>query len=415
MQSCKKQCKKIWLFVQACVVLLMAACSGGGTFVREDCTTQNLNPVQLQQKAKVNVVHLIADGASGTGWILSGGGSDETLIVTNYHVIGDANQIDAEWPIQGTAGIVKISGLQVLKVDPVRDLALLRAPRTTDAPGLSLNLAQCTAAQDILILGYPGVASSNYELTVESGSITATNRVVDRQTYIQTNANINPGNSGGPALDSCGHVVGVVVARVTSTERTNLIIPAEGVQDLYNRHTALRKPVTEEINAKLNQFFQALIYNESDTAAGYMSRKYLRETVAPVFATELQVAAQYIAEYENLAYMRGINIDRSEDFIAFMQSSLAPEHYQTMIIALMMDGGTATKYQGLQSFFALFTKELFGTVESYQVDDIAPNGTESAEIKIRVKAKEGTDLWKFSLRYEWGDWMIDQIVLVERF
>lgn len=53
-------------------------------------------------------------------------------------------------------------------------------------------------------VGNPGALS----YTVTSGVLSG-ERVIDKETYLQTDAPINPGNSGGPLINSEGAVVGI--------------------------------------------------------------------------------------------------------------------------------------------------------------------------------------------------------------
>lgn len=147
-------------------------------------------------------VYEVPRGA-GSGFIWD----DQGHIVTNFHVIYQANKIDVVLSDQKSYP-AKIVGLA-----PNHDLAVLKidAPKDVLKPvtlGSSNNLK---VGQKALSIGNP--FGLDYSLT--TGVVSALGRsmksIGGRQIHdvIQTDAAINPGNSGGPLLDSSGKLIGV--------------------------------------------------------------------------------------------------------------------------------------------------------------------------------------------------------------
>ena len=143
---------------------------------------------------------LIEQG-SGSGIIISTDG----YIVTNQHVIADANTIT----------VILNSGEEfeatLIGADARTDLAVLKINKTglTAAPLGDSNLAE---VGDLAVaIGNP--LGQELAGTVTSGVISAVNRkmTVDGRTYnlIQTDAAINPGNSGGALVNKYGQVIGI--------------------------------------------------------------------------------------------------------------------------------------------------------------------------------------------------------------
>lgn len=105
---------------------------------------------------------------------------------------------------------------QLVWVDRVRDLAILRLSRPTTSPAVTIAPRQYVELwQSVYAVGFPSAADQVVqEAALEPkgarGIISAlvNDREFNRQLY-QTDALINPGNSGGPLFNECGEVVGV--------------------------------------------------------------------------------------------------------------------------------------------------------------------------------------------------------------
>ncbi len=143
---------------------------------------------------------------TGSGFVLDKGGH----IITNYHVIEGASEIDVTFSDE------TIVTARVVGTDPSVDLAVLQVemPPEKLVPvelGESSNLKP---GQLAIAIGNP----FGLERTVTTGVISAVNRSLQARNgrliwgVIQTDAAINPGNSGGPLLDSQGRVIGVNTA-----------------------------------------------------------------------------------------------------------------------------------------------------------------------------------------------------------
>jgi len=147
----------------------------------------------------------------GSGFIIR----EDGLVLTNEHVVRDANDIAV------TLADGRDFAAEIVGIDPVTDLALLRLADARDLPvaplGTSSNLI---IGEWAIAIGNPfGFYLSNAEPTVTAGVISAVNRNLIPGTaganqglyldMIQTDASINPGNSGGPLVNSLGQVIGV--------------------------------------------------------------------------------------------------------------------------------------------------------------------------------------------------------------
>lgn len=134
-------------------------------------------------------------------------------IVTNNHVVADANKVEVTF-FDGTTVEAKVIG-----TDPDSDLAVIEV-------NVSANSLRPVAwgDSDHLKVGQRAIAIGNpfgLDGTLTTGIISALGRSLPTETgafripeIIQTDAAINPGNSGGPLLNSKGEVIGVNTAIV---------------------------------------------------------------------------------------------------------------------------------------------------------------------------------------------------------
>jgi len=141
----------------------------------------------------------------GSGFVIDA----EGLIVTNNHVIADADEITAVFN-DGSKLKAELVGK-----DSKTDLALLRVK--PDKPLKAVKFGN----SDRLRLGEWVIAIGNpFSLggSVTAGIVSARNRDIQSgpyDNYIQTDAAINRGNSGGPLFNLDGEVVGVNTAIIS--------------------------------------------------------------------------------------------------------------------------------------------------------------------------------------------------------
>lgn len=175
--------------------------------------------------------------SSGSG-IIIGQNDEELLIVTNYHVIEDSNEIAVEF-IDGESYSATVKG-----TSEDNDLAVISV-KISDISSDTLSQIKVAVMGDstTLSLGEPAIAIGNslgYGQSVTVGYISAVDREVQltdkTMTLIQTDAAINPGNSGGALLNIKGEVIGINSAKYsdTSVEGTGYAIPISDATPVIN-------------------------------------------------------------------------------------------------------------------------------------------------------------------------------------
>lgn len=173
----------------------------------------------------------------GSG-IIIGKNDTELLIVTNNHVVEDADTLSVSF-VNNQVCKANIKG-----TDADNDLAVIAVPLSEIPDDTMSSIAVATMGDsDSVEVGEQVVAIGNalgYGQSVTTGIISAANRVIDSdsssdgssdgttadtsstdttgKTYLQTDAAINPGNSGGALLNMNGEVIGINSAKLASTE-----------------------------------------------------------------------------------------------------------------------------------------------------------------------------------------------------
>jgi len=145
----------------------------------------------------------------GSGFIIS----DDGLVVTNQHVVGNN---PSEITISTTYGTRYEA--ELIGSDELTDIALLRINSTDSFPFIELSDSdQVRVGEWAIALGNPFGLFDDGNPTVTVGVVSAMNRDFrpdpsNPRVYmdmIQTDASINRGNSGGPLLNSDGEVIGI--------------------------------------------------------------------------------------------------------------------------------------------------------------------------------------------------------------
>ncbi|WP_064601842.1 outer membrane-stress sensor serine endopeptidase DegS [Photobacterium sp. J15] len=138
----------------------------------------------------------------GSGVIMS----DKGYIVTNYHVVAEADQVIAA--LQDG----RIFTAQLIGKDRRTDIAVLKI-QAENLPVIPVNQDYKAAVGDVVLaIGNP----YNLGQTTTYGIISATGRAgmsfYGRQDFLQTDAAINDGNSGGALVNTRGELVGINTA-----------------------------------------------------------------------------------------------------------------------------------------------------------------------------------------------------------
>ena len=146
----------------------------------------------------------------------------DNLIITNAHVV-ESNEYVSVKLYDGSS----IMG-RVIKSDADKDLALIEINSLIKPLEFAENGG--SIGQEVYAVGAP----RDMPFTMTKGIISALDRQIGQNSYIQLDASVNNGNSGGPLINSFGEVIGITNAKiVTSTsESLGFAIPVNSVKKI---------------------------------------------------------------------------------------------------------------------------------------------------------------------------------------
>jgi len=179
----------------------------------ETLDADELNNIDVYHKAIPSVVNItsktvaydffygpVPEEGQGSGFIID----KEGHILTNFHVVGNATQVEV------TLHNKKTYKAEVIGRDRGHDLAVVKIDAPGVVPAVLGDSKNLQVGQKTFAIGNPfglagtmtrGIISSLRPIRSPEGS--------NIEEAIQTDAAINPGNSGGPLLSSHGEVIGI--------------------------------------------------------------------------------------------------------------------------------------------------------------------------------------------------------------
>ena len=320
-----------------CCALLGGAVGGGivwgvSNSGEEDSTTINVSDRTVSQvavnkvdgqtemsdaevyAANVNsVVSINVTGTSGTNWFgqpvqtaSAGSGfilTSDGYIVTNYHVVGDAQTIQVTLYSGDTYDAQYVGG------DEDYDIAVIKIEATGLQAVTLGNSEELNVGDHVLAIGNP---LGELTFSMSGGMVSSVNRTINVDgtpfNMIQTDTSINPGNSGGPLLNSYGEVVGIVSAKYSSTgsngetaEGLGFAIPINDVssmiQDImtngYVSNRAYLGATIGTLNASMAQQYRyditegAFVYSVEDGGPADQAGLQLGDVVTAIDDTEI--------------------------------------------------------------------------------------------------------------------------------
>src|ERR1700721_3014025 len=171
---------------------------------------------------------LVPQEGQGSGFVID----KEGHILTNYHVIADARQVEV------TMHNRRKYKATVVGTDPPHDLAVIQIKAPELVPAVLGDSRNLQVGQKVYAIGNPfglagtmtrGIVSSIRPVREPNGA------TIDEA--IQTDAAINPGNSGGPLMNWHGEVIGIntmILSSVGQNAGIGFAIPINTAKAVLN-------------------------------------------------------------------------------------------------------------------------------------------------------------------------------------
>ncbi len=201
------------------------------TYQRKTATNSFIDPFQFFWGQPAPQMQQPQQQSTGSGVIIS----DDGYIVTNNHVVDDAELVEV------TLDDKRTYTAKIIGTDPSTDLALLKIDEKGLAYSVYGNSDAVKVGEWVLAVGNP----FNLTSTVTAGIVSAKARNIhilpDQkfpiESFIQTDAAVNPGNSGGALVNTNGELIGINAAIASNTgsySGYSFAIPVNMVKKVVN-------------------------------------------------------------------------------------------------------------------------------------------------------------------------------------
>jgi len=219
------------------------ASSSSGAAAPEDMAPTSAAPVARGPMSAEDMFAVVSNSVAriqtfdaGGRMIAQGSGvaTGNSVVITNYHVVRDAQRISVKVGGNVLDGVVQIA-------DKELDLCSLRVPGLYSTPVVVAS-GDVRVGQQVYAIGAP----QGLELTLSEGIVSSL-RQTSKGTIIQTTAPISPGSSGGGLFDSRGQLVGIVTFQHKTGQNLNFALPATWIFEMQNRESS------EDISAPVSR------------------------------------------------------------------------------------------------------------------------------------------------------------------
>ena len=181
------------------------------TYARKSASNPFMDPFQFFYGQPSPHTEQPQQQSTGSGVIIS----DDGYIVTNNHVVDDAESVEV------TLDDKRTYTAKIIGTDPSTDLALIKIEDKGLRFAVYGNSDAVKVGEWVLAVGNP----FNLTSTVTAGIVSAKarnihilpNQKFPIESFIQTDAAVNPGNSGGALVNTNGELIGINAAIASNT------------------------------------------------------------------------------------------------------------------------------------------------------------------------------------------------------
>lgn len=186
-------------------------------FIPRPAFAMNFVPEDLYNSVTV----IYTDNGLGSGFAI-----DKNTIITNAHVVSGFSTVTVK--LYGGKSCVG----KVTKIDKNIDLALIQVDESL-TPLKLVSEDSISIGKEVYAIGAP----EDIPYTMTKGIVSAKNRKIKNNQYIQIDASINSGNSGGPLINENGEVIGINTMKLLEAEGIGFAIGTSTINDFINNTT----------------------------------------------------------------------------------------------------------------------------------------------------------------------------------
>lgn len=211
---------------------------------------------------QIRVIELATDNkaAIGSGFLVD----EQGHIATNFHVVSNYVHQPARYRLEYASVDGETGPLELIDIDVVHDLAVIKADTTTSKP-IPLGNSKLSKGTRIFSLGNP----HDLGFSVVEGTY---NGLLEKSLFdkIFFSGSLNPGMSGGPTLNHAGQVIGINVS--TAGNQLSFLVPVDYLKKLLGEvqqnpaeKPELKKRIEQQLFSHQEAFINKLIKQEWKT------------------------------------------------------------------------------------------------------------------------------------------------------
>ena len=332
-------------------------------------------------------------GSFGTGFAYRNKQDGQLYIITNRHVVEQAEIVDIEFSLPDTSSKI-FTECPVIGVHDDFDIAFIALPKEAEIPTLEITDKDITDGTPVFSAGFPALEEKpSWQLG--QGIVSNANAVIKSLTnrkdltLIQHTAQVDAGSSGGPLLIRDEHtatgfaVIGINTWKATNRENTSFAIPVHTIDNfLQNYPTDPKLLLTQtEVSNKASELLQAT-KSSYQAVMPFVSYQYVSNISANTFY-DLVVAASDAATdamkscFEQGSPLEGIRIGLADiicrqfsekNYTFSTINNLDPINKNAEVIYTVGDKNISTQWTMEQGRWRLID------AENVKASRIEPNG-----------------------------------------
>lgn len=251
--------------------------------------------------AAADVLQNYGKGSFGTGFVYRDKHDNRLYIITNRHVVEQADQVDIEFSLPDNS-TKRFAACPVVGVHDDFDLAFIALPEGANVPALETTDQGITDGTTVFTAGFPAL-EDRPSWQFGQGIVSNANALIKSLTnskelpLIQHTAQVDAGSSGGPLLirdeqAATGYtVIGINTWKAAGRENTNFAIPARAIDDLLQNYPSNTQLLLtrDEVSKRATEMLRAA-QSSYQAMMPFVSYQYVSNISADTFY-DLVIAA----------------------------------------------------------------------------------------------------------------------------